>query len=76
MLISGLIICIWYIIRYANKVKGNPKASYVFSQKEEIEVTFLKNKNRLVEKLTSVQKVILVIFTSCFVIIIFGVSRL
>jgi uncharacterized ion transporter superfamily protein YfcC len=76
MLISGLIICIWYIIRYANKVKGNPKASYVFSQKEEIEVTFLKNKNRLVEKLTSVQKVILVIFTSCFVIMIFGVSRL
>ncbi len=76
MLFSGLAICLWYIIRYANKVKKNPNLSIIYGQKEEIEKAFLKNKDAVIPPLNGVQKIVLVIFTACFVIMIYGVSRL
>jgi uncharacterized ion transporter superfamily protein YfcC len=76
MLFSSLMISLGYIIRYANKVKKNPAVSYIFNQKEEIEQRFLNQSKSGTNQLTTVQKIILVIFTSCFVIMIYGVSSL
>ncbi|MFT5886398.1 MAG: putative ion transporter superfamily protein YfcC [Arcticibacterium sp.] len=76
ILFSGLVISLWYIIRYANKVKREPSKSLIFDQKEEIEELFLKNKGAEVAPLTTKQKIILIVFTSCFIIMIYGVSRL
>ena len=41
MLILGLIVCIAYIIRYAQRVKRNPKRSIIFDQRQEIEKKFI-----------------------------------
>ncbi len=41
MLAFGLIICIIYIVRYAQRVKKDPKKSLIYDQKEEIEKLFL-----------------------------------
>ncbi|MFT7248348.1 MAG: putative ion transporter superfamily protein YfcC [Arcticibacterium sp.] len=76
MLFSGLFISLGYIIRYANKVKRDPSQSLIFNQKEEIEELFLKNKGVEVTSLTGKQKIILVVFTLCFIIMIYGVSKL
>ncbi|WP_341227602.1 YfcC family protein [uncultured Arcticibacterium sp.] len=76
MLISGTLICLWYILRYAKRVKGNPELSVIYDQKEEIEAAFLNKKGREIKHLTLKQKIILVIFTSCFVLMIYGVSSL
>jgi uncharacterized ion transporter superfamily protein YfcC len=76
MLFSGLLITLWYIIRYANRVKKKPFTSFIFNQKEEIEQRFLNQSGSITKVLTKVQKIILVIFTSCFVFMIYGVSAL
>ncbi|AWW00162.1 YfcC family protein [Arcticibacterium luteifluviistationis] len=76
MLVSGTLICLWYILRYAKKVKRNPELSVIYDQKEEIEAAFLKKKGSVIKALTLNQKIVLVIFTSCFVIMIYGVSSL
>lgn len=76
MLISGTLISLWYVLRYAKKVKRNPELSVIYDQKEEIEAAFFKKKGSVIEALTLNQKIVLVIFTSCFVIMIYGVSRL
>ena len=76
MLASGVIISLWYIIRYANMVKREPSKSIIFDQKEEIEKLFLKNSGDTVAVLTAKQKIILTVFAACFVIMIYGVSKL
>jgi uncharacterized ion transporter superfamily protein YfcC len=76
MLFSSLFISLWYIIKYANKVKKNPNLSIIYSQKEEIETAFIKNKDAVIPPLNMVQKIVLVIFSACFFIMIYGVSRL
>ncbi|MCL4157833.1 UNVERIFIED_CONTAM: hypothetical protein GTU68_064957 [Idotea baltica] len=76
MLGSGLLICLWYIIRYANRVKRDPSKSIIFDQKEEIEKLFSRSEGEAVAVLTSKQKIILTVFAACFVIMIYGVSRL
>ncbi|MBL4651128.1 MAG: YfcC family protein [Aureispira sp.] len=41
MLVLGMGICLWYIIRYAEKVRADPSASLIFDQKESIEAQFM-----------------------------------
>ncbi len=74
MLILGVIICIVYIMRYANKVKKDATKSLIYDQKEMIEKLFGNTTD--VKTLTGRLRVILSIFTLCFVIMIYGVSRL
>ncbi len=76
MLFVGLSLCLWFILRYARKVKANPEASILRDQREEIERMFLKNKNQIPEALTGKQKIILSLFAMCFVVMIYGVSNL
>jgi len=76
MLFLGTIACVWYIIRYAERVKKDPTKSIIYSQKEEIENLFLKEPTNKETKFTPKVIFILITFIMCFVIMVFGVSRL
>lgn len=76
MLGLGLTLCIAYIIRYANKVKKNPENSLIYDQREEIAQLFSFSKTLSVTKLTGKLKLVLLIFASCFFIMVYGVSQL
>jgi len=75
MLILGTILCLWYIINYAEKVRKDSSKSLIFSQKEEIEALFLSKKS---ENLTFNWRISLVLFlfAASFIMMIIGVSVL
>jgi len=75
-LIIGTSVCLWYIIRYANKVKNDPSTSVIFDKKEMIEKLFLHDAAKQAVAFTTRIRLILLVFISCFVIMILGVSRL
>ena len=75
MLILGTLICIIYILRYANRVKKDPSKSIIYSQKEQIEAMFGTTSNATVV-LTTRLRLILFVFAMCFVVMIYGVSQL
>ena len=75
MLFLGIIICLLYIIRYAQRVKKDASKSIIFDQKEEIEELFL-NKNNSSFKLTGKLKLVLLIFIISFIVMVYGVSNL
>lgn len=68
-------ICIIYIIRYGQKVKKDPTKSLIYDQKEEIEALF---KSNLAQKtvLNWRLRLVLLIFISSFIVMIYGVSKL
>lgn len=74
MLIICTTICILYILRYAKRVKADPSKSIVYDQKEELEALFGSKSGNQNLKLTGRLRLILLVFTSCFVIMIVGVS--
>ncbi|WP_223826558.1 YfcC family protein [Flagellimonas sp. S3867] len=76
MLILGLILCIAYIIRYAQRVKKDSKRSFIHDQKEEIEKLFMGPVESVTTKLTGKLKLVLVIFANTFLIMVYGVSQL
>ena len=59
MLVVGLIICLWYIIRYAENVKKNPSASIIFDQKEEIDELFKKDDTKQIAFTTQTSIILL-----------------
>lgn len=75
VLALGTLICILYILRYAKRVKADPSKSIIFDQKEEIEKMF-GNSTDSNTTLTGRLRLILFIFTACFIIMIYGVSML
>jgi len=76
MLGAGMVICIWYIIRYAERVKRDPARSMVFDQKEEHERMFLHGSKNETPVFSLKYKLILVVFAACFLVMILGVSAL
>ena len=76
MLGLGVAICLWYIIRYAEKVRKDPTQSIIYSQKEEIEKMFLKTYGQNTVAFTLQIRLVLILFVACFAVMIFGVSRL
>ena len=68
-------ICIAYILRYAKRVKNDERKSIIYSQKAEIEQRF-KSLNTTTQPLNTRLRLILLVFASCFVIMIIGVSML
>ena len=75
MLALGITICVGYILRYAAKVKNNPESSLIYEDKERIEKMFLANANKETTKLNGKLRLILLVFTLCFVVMIIGVSK-
>lgn len=76
MLLLGLTICIAYIIRYAQRIKKNPERSLIYNQKEEIENLFSGISSTTTTKLSGKLKLVLFVFSSCFLIMVYGVSQL
>lgn len=76
MLGAGLLVCLWYIIRYAEKVKKDPSKSLIYDQKAQIEALFLHTKTDKPPAFTHSIRLTLLVFISCFVVMIYGVSRL
>ena len=75
MLALGTIICIIYILRYAKRVKNDPSRSIIYDQKEEIENMF-SNSAVTNATLTWRLRIIIFIFSMCFIVMIYGVSML
>ena len=75
MFTLGTLICILYIIRYAQRVKKDPSKSIIFSQKDEIENLFGNTTNSDIT-LTIRLRLIIFIFSMTFIIMVYGVSML
>lgn len=71
---------ILYILHYAKKVKANPTYSLIYNQKEELQARFLGGSSGSNSSsglnLSPTLLTILGVFTSCFVIMIIGVTML
>ncbi|WP_282123047.1 YfcC family protein [Algibacter mikhailovii] len=74
MLFLCLTITIIYILRYANRVKKDPSKSLIYDQKEELNRLFGLDKLNKNIKLTPKLKLIILIFSLCFIVMIIGVS--
>lgn len=73
LLIATLIPAIWYVMRYAKKVKNDPSQSLVYYMKEKNEKHFLGEQGAEVKPLSGKQKAILYIFGFSFFIMVLGV---
>lgn len=74
ILVLGSIIGIWYVMRYAEKVRKDPSQSIVYDKKEENEKIFLSSRDAdAFPELTSRRKWVLVLFALSFLIMIYGV---
>lgn len=76
MFIICVSITIIYILRYASKVKKNPSGSIVYADKAMLEEYMGLNAEKEIAPLNSQRILILLIFMSCFALMIFGVSIL
>lgn len=76
MLVAGVIICLLYILRYAQRVKRDPSKSLVFEQKATIEALFAGGSANHIPSLTGRLRLVLLVFTSCFIVMVYGVSQL
>mgnify|MGYP003667584256 CR=1 FL=1 len=76
MLVVCVSITIAYILRYAKRVKADPSKSIIYDQKEELEKLFGLDTMNTTTKFTNRLRLILVVFSLCFVIMIIGVSFL
>ena len=76
LFVVGLSTCIFYIIRYATRVKNNPKKSIIYDQKIEIEKLFSFKNTSIKIEFNSKLKLVLTIFILCFVVMVYGVSNL
>lgn len=74
MLVLGTMICLWYIIRYAERVRQNPEYSIIYDQKEEIEALFQQNTEKQHKFTLSIQ-LVLIVFLASFIVMIAGVSQ-
>ena len=73
LLITGLIIAIWYVMSYAAKVKMDPSKSLVYRLKEDNEKHFLAQSGEEVGVMTARQKAILWVFALSFLVMVLGV---
>jgi len=76
MFVICVTITIVYILRYATKVKTTPSKSVIFNQKDKVEKLFSLSQNIATPQLTNRLKLILFIFSLCFVIMVVGVIML
>jgi uncharacterized ion transporter superfamily protein YfcC len=74
ILLIGLAIGIWFVLRYADRVKRDPAASVVHDMKADNEARFRATADEGdVQALTGTHKVILAIFGLAFVVMMYGV---
>ena len=75
VLIAGLGIGIFFMMRYAEKVKADPSKSLVYVQKEENEKFFLASQDSTEDfgSFTGRRKITLVMFFLAFLVMVYGV---
>jgi uncharacterized ion transporter superfamily protein YfcC len=73
ILLVGLAIGIFFVLRYADRVKKDPTKSLVYDMKAENEARFRTVTNAGDVTLTGKQKTILAVFALAFVVMIYGV---
>jgi uncharacterized ion transporter superfamily protein YfcC len=74
LLVVGAILGIWFVMRYAEKVKKDPTKSLIYSEKEANEKQFLSGQaGDEFEKFTGRHKLILTLFALAFVVMVYGV---
>jgi len=76
MLVVCLTITIIYILRYAKRVKNDPSKSLIYDQKEALEELFGINTQNTTTEFTNRLRLIITVFTLCFIVMIVGVSFL
>ena len=76
MLVVCLTITIIYILRYAKRVKDDPSKSLIYDQKEALEKLFGINTKNKTTKFTNRLRLIIAVFSFCFIVMIVGVSFL
>jgi uncharacterized ion transporter superfamily protein YfcC len=73
ILIAGLAIGIFFVLRYADRVKRDPSKSVVYDLKAENEARFRGESGAGVVTMTGTQKTVLAVFGLAFVVMIYGV---
>ena len=73
LLLGGLAIGIFFVLRYADRVKRDPSKSVVFRMKAENEAQFQADTQAGGAVLTGTHKAILAVFALAFVVMIYGV---
>jgi uncharacterized ion transporter superfamily protein YfcC len=74
ILIVGLAVGIFFVLRYADRVKRDPSASMVASMREDNVARFrVADEHEEAQVLTTMHKTILVIFGLAFVVMMYGV---
>jgi uncharacterized ion transporter superfamily protein YfcC len=73
ILLVGLAIGIFFVMRYAERVKRDPTKSVVYTMKAENEARFKADTEAGEVTLTGTHKVILAVFVLAFVVMIYGV---
>ena len=76
MLVVCLTITILYILRYAKRVKDDPSKSLIYEQKEALEELFGINTKNATTEFTNRLRLIIAVFSLCFIVMIVGVSFL
>ncbi len=73
ILIVGLVIGVFFVLRYADRIKKDPSKSLVYHMKAENETRFRAATDAGEATLTGKQKTILAVFALAFVVMIYGV---
>lgn len=76
LLIVCWIVCVIYVMRYAERVRANPELSIVADRRESNEAHFLKGRSEGAEipDFTRKHGIILIVFAASFAVMIWGVS--
>jgi uncharacterized ion transporter superfamily protein YfcC len=73
ILIAGLAIGIFFVLRYADRVKRDPSKSLVYELKAENEAHFRADSQAGTATMTRKQKLVLALFALAFAVMIYGV---
>ncbi|MFO7661257.1 MAG: YfcC family protein [Chloroflexota bacterium] len=73
ILVIGTALGMWWVLRYAKKVKADPAKSYVADKAESNRAHFLGGSQTEVVEFTTRRKIVLALFVLAFVIMIYSV---
>ena len=73
ILLVGLVIGVFFVLRYADRVKRDPSKSLVYALKAENEARFKAASGTSVAAMTGTQKAILALFGLAFLVMVYGV---
>ncbi len=76
LLLVGYVICVYWVMRYARKVRNSPESSIVADKMAENQAHFLGNRSETMLEFTPTRKAILILFAASFAFMIYGVAVL